>query len=833
MRRPAAAAHGIAAAPAIRGRGQAPGGMRRPARAGIEPAHPAQLGAGDWILANEAHYYGQHGTVGGEVLEEKTEEGRRMVSVKLSGTTMDTLLQWAGQAEAPSRWHLCPTGCLRELEGDGLVHVTQSQKVSIKELEGVGWATNLRAVIPPEDPVDENAALRERIRRLEQDAQAGDRALRDRSRGRKDRKKEKERSRNRSEERRREKKRRKKRSRSSSRRGDKKGSVDRKEARASPDGHRGGGGRSKARGSMKRSSSSSRGTGVGQVSQRKMFRGTALDLSQRTRKRVHKKAQRFLKKKRSSSSDSESTGDSQEVPWKNDQTPLFGDELKIRGVAERFPGLLAGEALKGIARMVASDMGDGPSSSGRQWPPQLVRYYRQVLSRRISGAMARELLNRLAPGGQGAPSAGHLFTAHQRAGTSGWWNQFPNQPAFGGVAQRSGYPPQSPGVGHHPEGAQPGSQGLWWGPIPAAPDWEGQVWPPGRPTHLQREGSEGKGQEQVRREEKRGEQERWIRPSSVALGDAGGGSPESREQRSVTMCEFFPNYHGPLSHKNVLFLRAEPLETSKETAVATSAGPAPRGDFSNREATSASSKKVPPLGLRLGLMGGLLKDRFLEVLLHSQPSGKGNQLPFSPYPLLGTASFLSFVVRVRRKLIGLWLFVWLLIPIGVAHFIMKVWSPSVTKEFWKVFLHDIRRLSEITDTVDEFDWAEFFRCRTIDYRGEEVKTARSFSWANIGPTLPKEIGIVQLRDVCEQGCQYYVDHFPEFLKPVQDWPHVKNSRVMVRDGDWPEVAASLVKAGVCQVIPESEVFKVRGKPLLNGSSGSRRVRTARVSPFIA
>ena len=128
------------------------------------------------------------------------------------------------------------------------------------------------------------------------------------------------------------------------------------------------------------------------MSQKKMFRGTALDPSQRTRKKVHKKAQRFLKKKRSSSSNSESTGDSQEIPWKNDQTPLFGDELKIRGVAERFPGLLAGEALKGIARMVASDMGDGPSSSGRQWPPQLVRYYRQVLSRRISGAMARELL---------------------------------------------------------------------------------------------------------------------------------------------------------------------------------------------------------------------------------------------------------------------------------------------------------------------------------------------------------------------------------------------------------------------------------------------------------
>ena len=86
------------------------------------------------------------------------------------------------------------------------------------------------------------------------------------------------------------------------------------------------------------------------------------------------------------------------------------------------------------------------------------------------------------------------------------------------------------------------------------------------------------------------------------------------------------------------------------------------------------------------------------------------------------------------------------------------------------FLHDVRRLFEIRDTVDEFNWADFFRSRTIDYKGEEVKTARSFCWANVGPTLPKEIGAVKLRDVCEQGCRFYVDHFPEFLKPVEDWP---------------------------------------------------------------
>lgn len=63
------------------------------------------------------------------------------------------------------------------------------------------------------------------------------------------------------------------------------------------------------------------------------------------------------------------------------------------------------------------------------------------------------------------------------------------------------------------------------------------------------------------------------------------------------------------------------------------------------------------------------------------------------------------------------------------------------KNFGFFFSHDVHRQSEITDTVHEFDWKEFFRCRTIDYRGEEVKNARSFSWVNIGPTLPSEIGL--------------------------------------------------------------------------------------------
>lgn len=42
---------------------------------------------------------------------------------------------------------------------------------------------------------------------------------------------------------------------------------------------------------------------------------------------------------------------------------------------------------------------------------------------------------------------------------------------------------------------------------------------------------------------------------------------------------------------------------------------------------------------------------------------------------------------------------------------------------------------------------------------------------------------------------------------------------MVSEADWPEVASNLVRCGICGIIPESEVFRVRGSLLLNGLFG--------------
>ena len=50
-----------------------------------------------------------------------------------------------------------------------------------------------------------------------------------------------------------------------------------------------------------------------------------------------------------------------------------------------------------------------------------------------------------------------------------------------------------------------------------------------------------------------------------------------------------------------------------------------------------------------------------------------------------------------------------------------------------------------------FSWEEFWRAKTVDYSGEEVHAAQSFRWANIEPTIPQQVGLIPLDQVCTLG----------------------------------------------------------------------------------
>ena len=53
--------------------------------------------------------------------------------------------------------------------------------------------------------------------------------------------------------------------------------------------------------------------------------------------------------------------------------------------------------------------------------------------------------------------------------------------------------------------------------------------------------------------------------------------------------------------------------------------------------------------------------------------------------------------------------------------------------------------------LESFSWSSFFSTRGVDYKGDEVKTAKYFAWKNIAPALPEEIGRVPLEQVCTLG----------------------------------------------------------------------------------
>eukprot|EP00438_Fugacium_kawagutii_P003204 Skav218049 [mRNA] locus=scaffold214:1185583:1189080:- [translate_table: standard] len=132
---------------------------------------------------------------------------------------------------------------------------------------------------------------------------------------------------------------------------------------------------------------------------------------------------------------------------------------------------------------------------------------------------------------------------------------------------------------------------------------------------------------------------------------------------------------------------------------------------------------------------------------------------------------------------------------------------------------DVKRICELDVKVPMTSWADLFQIRSIDYKGDEVRVARQFSWLNIAPALPSEVGSVPLAEVCTLGSQHYVLNFPEYLKPKAEWGKVPRPKVMVKDEDWPAVCRGLIESKVCVVLAESEVFQLEDGPLLNGLFG--------------
>ena len=128
-------------------------------------------------------------------------------------------------------------------------------------------------------------------------------------------------------------------------------------------------------------------------------------------------------------------------------------------------------------------------------------------------------------------------------------------------------------------------------------------------------------------------------------------------------------------------------------------------------------------------------------------------------------------------------------------------------------------LSKWSEKSEAFSWEELWRVKTVDYSGEEVHTAQSFSWSNIEPTIPPQVGMVPLTDVCRHGTLAYVNDFNSFLKPEEELVLRRPPRVQVAKEDWHEVCQGLLERNLCKVLPKRKLFHVGGKPVLSGLFG--------------
>ena len=139
----------------------------------------------------------------------------------------------------------------------------------------------------------------------------------------------------------------------------------------------------------------------------------------------------------------------------------------------------------------------------------------------------------------------------------------------------------------------------------------------------------------------------------------------------------------------------------------------------------------------------------------------------------------------------------------------------------RLLSEEVGRFLDKLPPLENLSWKEFLKVRSIDYKGEEVKTAQQTSWDNIAPALPDEVGTVDLEQVVESGCLHYVQHFEEFLLPkeAQAQVYTKPPKVMVPMDQWETFCAGLLSRGICGIIPNAQFTRSTTNHCSTGSLG--------------
>ena len=127
----------------------------------------------------------------------------------------------------------------------------------------------------------------------------------------------------------------------------------------------------------------------GQKELKEMYGKTGLDPDPEVRKELMKKAKKVIRRKKNHSS---SRGSSTSTSGGHSSgEELFQEEMKVKTVSEKIPGVLAANAIREMQGKLLSHTGQIWERDVSRLPPLLTAHFRQHLQGKMTAAMAREV----------------------------------------------------------------------------------------------------------------------------------------------------------------------------------------------------------------------------------------------------------------------------------------------------------------------------------------------------------------------------------------------------------------------------------------------------------
>lgn len=311
--------------------------------------NPGEIMPLDVIAVEEGSYMGAPVTAAGAASQLVRGEEGSMVMVKLRRTQSEELMRFhSGRAHGLLRVHLCPKDCDQEVMAEDYVHARQIRKIVDPKAEP-GWVTCLEKVAEEPGVQDELKLLRDRAEGLGMPKTGNGEKEENNSsdnEGRQRKKKKKV-----------------------------KASLERGKGRASKKRKKIMGGKHPKAASTK-DPQDLRGNRLG-------CKGEGSQEGGQTCRQIHEE-------EGTSSSSSSSSDQGSSSSLSGEEETIFTDSGKTRLVAEKFPGALSMEALTTMRRSILMELG-AEDQEGKV-KPVCTLYYRQQLTKKVEGALGRELL---------------------------------------------------------------------------------------------------------------------------------------------------------------------------------------------------------------------------------------------------------------------------------------------------------------------------------------------------------------------------------------------------------------------------------------------------------